>query len=274
MQADRASRLAPASVVRVVVSDVDGTLVDPNSRVPAPNVEALAAASARGVRIVLATIRKRDTAEQIVAQLGMPCALACEGGATTYDTDGALVRRVTLPWDVAVAIATLADERQFPLATTVDTVNYYGPGYEPNALLGAVSHAVPRNQDALVGPPTRMVVRAADALEFIVQAFADAPLHIVRHYRADGSFIDGVITHAEATKAHGIAALLQRWALDWDSVMAIGDAEADLGMIQRARLGVAVANATLAVQAAADYVSASAAESGVAQAIERYVLAG
>jgi hypothetical protein len=272
MQADPASRLAPAGVFRVVVSDVDGTLVDPNGRVPAPNVDALAAVSTRGVRVVLATIRKHDTAEQIVAQLGMPCALVCEGGATTYDADGALVRRVTLPWDVAVAIATLADERRFPLATTVDTINYYGPGYEPGPLLGAVSQAVPRNQDALVGSPTRMIVRAADALEFIVQSFASAPLHVVRHYRADGSFIDGVITHAEATKADGIAALLQRWALNWDVVMAIGDAEADLGMIQRARLGVAVANATLAVQAAADYVSTSAADAGVAQAIQRYVL--
>jgi HAD superfamily hydrolase (TIGR01484 family) len=259
--------------IRVLVSDVDQTLIADQGEVPPENAAAVRAAGAAGVRLALATIRKRDTAGQVVAQLGVRCALICEGGATAYDADGSLVRRVSLPAEVATAIAALADERGYPLATTIDEVNYYGPGYEPSLLLGAASYAVANNRDALVGVPTRMVVRDADAVEVIVETFRDAPLHIVRHYRADGTFIDGVITHAEATKAAGVAALLDHWGLSWDVTMAVGDAESDLDMIRLAQVGVAVANATAAIRAAADFITGPAAEAGVAQAIDRFILA-
>jgi len=256
----------------VVVSDVDGTLIDSEGRLPAENIEALQAVQERGLRVLLATIRKHDTANQIAEQLGIECGLVCEGGATAYDADGSLVRTVSLPLEVAMAIATLADDRGFPLATTVDAVNYFGPGYEPSLLFGAASF-VETNRSVLTTSPTRMVIRSEDAVDFIARELAEAPLHIVRHYRAaDRSFIDGVITHRDANKAAAVEALLDRWGLSWDVALAIGDAEADLGMIQQARIGVAMGNATPAIQAAADYISGLAAESGVAQAIQRFVL--
>jgi hydroxymethylpyrimidine pyrophosphatase-like HAD family hydrolase len=55
--------------------------------------------------------------------------------------------------------------------------------------------------------------------------------------------------------------------------MAIGDAESDLDMIRQARIGVAVANATVAIREAADFITGPAAEAGVAQAIGRFILA-
>jgi hydroxymethylpyrimidine pyrophosphatase-like HAD family hydrolase len=251
---------------------VDGTLLAPDGRLPPRNVAAIHAACTAGVRFALATIRKRDTAGQIAAMLALHPALICEGGASIYDADGTLLRRVLLPGEVAHAIAALADERGFPLATTIDEVNYFGPGYEPGPLLGTANVAVARNRDALVEAPTRMVVRDEGAVDLIRELFGDVPLHIVRHYRLDGTFIDAVITHATANKAHGVATLLERWGLDWAVTMAIGDAEADLDMIRLAGIGVAVANATAAIREVADFVTDAAADAGVASAIERYVL--
>src|SRR5262249_21328488 len=119
----------------------------------------------------------------------------------------------------------------------------------------------------------RMVIRSEEAVDFIARELADAPLHIVRHYRAaDRSFIDGVITHRDANKAAAVATFLDQWGLSWDAAMAIGDAEADLGMIQQARIGRAMGNAPPAIQAVADSASAPAAEAGVAQALHRFVL--
>jgi HAD superfamily hydrolase (TIGR01484 family) len=258
--------------IRVLACDVDGTLIGPDGVLPSRNLTAVQATVAAGVHVVLATIRKRDTAEMMVEQLGIRCALICEGGASIYDADGVLVRRHSLPDDVASAIATLADQYQFPLATTVDEVNYCGPGYEPGLLLGGASIRVPSNQEAVSGPVSRMVVRDSEAVELIAATFSDAALHIVRHYRTDGTFIDGVITHRDATKANGVSTLLTQWGLRWADVMAIGDAEADIAMIERARIGVAVANATAPVRDVADFVTLSASEAGVADAIERFGL--
>jgi Cof subfamily protein (haloacid dehalogenase superfamily) len=261
------------SSLRAIVSDVDGTLAEhATGLIPTANIDAVAAAHARGLKVALATIRKRDTAEQIVAQLGIPCALVCEGGATVYDEDRALIRRIVLPLDVALAIATMADERRVPMASTVDEINYFGPGYEPNALLGASSVAVPSNADALTSAPTRLVIRDAEAVKLVVETFPDAPLHVVRHYRPSGLFIDGVITHADANKAQAVDAVLDYWGLAWSQVIAFGDAESDIDMIRRAGVGVAMANGTQPLREIADFVTTEMSEAGVADALHRFVL--
>jgi HAD superfamily hydrolase (TIGR01484 family) len=271
MTGSAVTEAANRGLLRAVVSDVDGTLLDTRGELPDLNVAAMQAACAAGIRIALATVRKRDTAERIVDLLGVPCGLVCEAGATIFDADGTLLRSVTLPLEIALAIADLADELSFPMATTIDGVNYQGPGYTPPLLVGGPVHAVPSNRVALKQAPTRLIIQDLRAAALVVDTFADAPLHVVRHYRSDGSFIDAVITHRDATKVTGIGILLDHWGIGWDEVMALGDAEADVPMLQRARIGVAVGNATRDAKEAADFVSVPAEEGGVALAIERFI---
>jgi Cof subfamily protein (haloacid dehalogenase superfamily) len=257
----------PDHPVRAIVSDVDGTLTDPQGIVPEANRIAFQTAAANGIRLALATVRKYDTAMQIVKQLGVPCALVGEAGAAIYDEAGTLLHCATLPWEVAIAVAELADTVPFGMAMTLDGENYFGPGYRPSLLVGTQSCQVPSHRAALDRAPTRLIIQDPEAVVLVRRTFADAPIHVVHHYRSDGSLIDGVMTHARATKEDGIERLLAHWELNWCDVMAIGDAEADLQMIQRAGLGVAVGNARPEVLAAAQLVTGPAAEAGVAQAI-------
>ena len=74
------------------------------------------------------------------------------------------------------------------------------------------------------------------------------------------------------TKGRGLLVLAETLGLSRSQVMACGDSGNDLTMIQNAGLGVAMANATPEVLAAADFVTASNNEDGVAKAIERFVL--
>jgi hydroxymethylpyrimidine pyrophosphatase-like HAD family hydrolase len=60
--------------------------------------------------------------------------------------------------------------------------------------------------------------------------------------------------------------------LEVREIMAIGDSNNDLTMIQVAGIGVAVGNAGLLLQENADYVTSSNQEHGVARAIERFAL--
>jgi hydroxymethylpyrimidine pyrophosphatase-like HAD family hydrolase len=62
----------------------------------------------------------------------------------------------------------------------------------------------------------------------------------------------------------------------WDcpeEIMAIGDSLNDIEMIQYAGIGVAMGNARPEVKKVADYITATNEEDGVAQAIEKFVLA-
>ena len=79
------------------------------------------------------------------------------------------------------------------------------------------------------------------------------------------------ITHLEATKAKALARLAESRGLKADQVMVIGDGLNDLQMIQWAGIGVAMANAASDVLAAADFVTKTNNEAGVAHAINRFI---
>ena len=74
---------------------------------------------------------------------------------------------------------------------------------------------------------------------------------------------------ATTSKAHALQALLDEWQMTSQQVMAFGDSENDLGMIQLAGIGVAMANGLEEVRQAADLLAESNEEDGVAKIIEQ-----
>ncbi len=259
-------------MIRLIVSDIDSTLIDHAGYLPPDNVVALAEANALGVRVALATIRKRDSALYIAEQLGVPCALICNGGASIYSPEGAELAARLIPLELARALAALADAHELPMLATVDEQNFYRPGSHPAAHIVAPGQDVAALLAAIASPPSRFLVRGEPGASLVMRAFADAPLRFVRHYRPDGTLADVTITHAEATKERALALLCQAWSIAPAELLALGDAEADIGMLELAGVGVAVGNAQPEVQAIADWVAPPAAEGGVAAAVRRFVL--
>lgn len=260
-------------MIRLIATDVDGTLMPPGGTVPAGNREALREAAARGVRIALATVRVRATALRVVEALDLPCGLVCQGGATVFDEEGRLLHEASIPLDLAREVAAFADGRGIGLLTTIDGEHRFGPGYT-YGLPGLPPPPPPlrTNLEALDRAPTRFMVTGARGVDLLLGRFGGAPLRIVRHFRADGTLVDAAVTTAGATKEAGLAVLLERLCVSQLDTMALGDAEGDIGMIRAAGVGVAVADAPPGVRAAADWVAPAAAACGVAAAVRRFVL--
>ena len=258
-------------MIRLVATDVDGTLVLPGGTVPEENRAALREAAARGVGIALATVRVRRTALRIQDQLGIPIHMVCQAGATVHAADGTLLREETIPLELAREIAAFADARGFGVLATVDGEHRRGPGHE-NALPSdnpAMPEA-PTNLSMVDTPPTRFMVTGALGVNLLLERFAGAPLRIVRHWRADGSILDAAVTAAGATKERGLAALCAHLGVDAGEVLAIGDAESDAEMLRAAGVGVAVGDADAAAREAADWIAPRASDFGVAAAIRRF----
>ena len=74
-------------------------------------------------------------------------------------------------------------------------------------------------------------------------------------------------------KGQGIRAICQALQIPAEAVIAFGDAQNDIPMLQAAGMGVAMGNATEPVKAAADYVTLSNNHDGIAAALERFVFA-
>jgi hydroxymethylpyrimidine pyrophosphatase-like HAD family hydrolase len=104
----------------------------------------------------------------------------------------------------------------------------------------------------------------------IGQPRAFAPTRVAPALQLDSYLLD--VTAAGATKGEALARLAQRLGVHRSSVIAMGDAPPDIGMIRYAGLGVAVGNATHEVKEAADYVAPSVEEDAVAHVVERFVL--
>ena len=80
------------------------------------------------------------------------------------------------------------------------------------------------------------------------------------------------VLHPGASKGVGLAQLASHLELTSDEVMAIGDNENDLTMLEYAGIGVAMKNAIPIVKEVADVETASNDEDGVALVVEQYVL--
>ncbi len=76
------------SAIRALAVDIDGTLTDPQFHIPARNIEALRAAHAAGIRIILATGRRHDYAMPVARELGVPVLLISSNGALVRSSEG------------------------------------------------------------------------------------------------------------------------------------------------------------------------------------------
>jgi Cof subfamily protein (haloacid dehalogenase superfamily) len=81
------------------------------------------------------------------------------------------------------------------------------------------------------------------------------------------------VLNKQAHKGAAVKNLAEHLGIKQEEVMAIGDNENDLTMVEYAGIGVAMANATENVKNAADVLTASNEEDGVAEVINKYVLA-
>ncbi|MDO4329835.1 MAG: Cof-type HAD-IIB family hydrolase [Lachnospiraceae bacterium] len=89
-------------------------------------------------------------------------------------------------------------------------------------------------------------------------------------YRSEPFFLE--ILPKGIDKAQSLERLLEKMGLKREQMIACGDGYNDLSMIQFAGLGVAMANGVLPVRKAADYITASNDEDGVALVVEKFML--
>jgi len=80
------------------------------------------------------------------------------------------------------------------------------------------------------------------------------------------------VTHAEATKMHGILEVAKLLNIDTKEIIGVGDGYNDFPLLMACGLKVAMGNAVDDLKAIADYVAPTVDEDGLADVIEKYVL--
>lgn len=264
----------------LIASDVDGTLLDDQERLTPRTRDAIYAARDAGAHFVLATGRPPRWIAPVVDALGFAPMAVCANGAVIYDVGRGKVVSVhglepvqlhdlADAMDQALPGARLATERVLaggqedgPPAYVCES-EFRNPWGDGDAMFVSRAEVLGRPAIKLLVSDPRMTSgeMAEAAKELIGEQFAVT-------YSSNSGLIE--ITAKDVTKATGLAEVAERLDVSQDKVIAFGDMPNDVEMLAWAGTGVAMANAHPAVLEVADEVTASNAEDGVAQVLERW----
>lgn len=267
-------------MIKLVALDLDGTLLNPSSRVGEEDQAAVVAARDRGVLVVLNTARWYGIAQRTAQRLELTTPLICHNGAhVRMANDGEELLHVPVPDEAARAIAAFCDEGGFETYTTVDGTTYMRTPFEaqidssrlPEGMVLAKRHA-----GHVTGPATGLIVFSDEGVRSVVAEFAERYAGEVVFAQAwsETSQPYVSITGPGVDKGIALRVVCERLGVAPDETMAMGDAAPDLAMFEVAGLSVAMGNAPDDVKARASAVAPSNAEAGVAWALRRFVLDG
>jgi len=266
--------------IKLIAIDLDGTLLNSQHQISERTEKALNAATAQGVQVVLATGKTFTSGVHIVEKLKLNSPSIFMQGTISYNSDGSLRHQVTLDPQVARQVITFAEDRGYMIAVYSGkrilvrklhprieglTTLYHEPLPEAVGSLQNVLDSLPVNKLLAVKPGD---ARAIAALRWQLKMQINGGARLMSAGIPD--MLE--ILPTGASKGAALKTLLKDLGVPSAQVMAIGDAENDLEMIQLAGIGIAVGNASQAVKDAADVVVASNDADGVAEAVERYVL--
>lgn len=258
--------------IKLVAIDIDGTLLDSNHKLSAANLAAIQTARAADIKVILATGRSYQSCAPFLRQFALQTPGLYLNGATVCAADGTLLDSTVLPASAIQRTLDFVKERGSALVG-FDHVSLYTPKYDwlsPHVM--KFDEPEPEIVQTWTGKPINKFLLA-------VKSSADLPdieTPLVAHLAGHATVVRMASTLLAVmpigiNKGTALRNLCAQWAIAPEHVMAIGNAENDIEMLQFAGLGVAVANAAPAVKAAADVLVASNNDGGVAEALERFL---
>ncbi|MBO0796644.1 MAG: HAD family phosphatase [Ktedonobacteraceae bacterium] len=288
MAATNEQSAEPAHPIKLIVIDIDGTLLSPQRTITPRTHAAIQAARQSGIIVTLATGRRYINVAPIADELGIGIPLIlCDGSIIIeHPTSNVLF---TQPLDASLAqqiVDVLVRHRIQPVVHHMNAgIEESWTGHEefdtPSVRL--YFKAWPENTHRrphatlCIGQPNPLRVVAFASLEEIYKLSEEiSELNCSWNIVNTGNYGSSelAVMNPVCTKASGVQALARYFGIAMEQVMAIGDNNNDVEMLREVGWGVAMGQAEVHVKAAARAVTASNAEDGTAQAIERYALNG
>jgi Cof subfamily protein (haloacid dehalogenase superfamily) len=272
--------------VRLIALDIDGTLLDEHSQLPAINRDAVAEAAARGIEIALVTGRRYDFATPIARQFPCPLTMIVNNGALVKSSDGDTELVHLLPRQLALRVldeasafreqASVCFNRPRENQVIYDHIDWDDPlrkGYfERNReYLGEMSPL----RDCLTEDPIQVMftgyanqVRAAETFLSQLSFASEYSLAMTIYDKRDFGLVD--VIAAGCSKGSTLAEWVRRRGWSREDVMAIGDNLNDMEMLQYAGLPVVMGNSVPELKSLGWRETLSNDQCGVAAAIELY----
>lgn len=263
--------------IKLLAIDLDGTVVSEDLTIRSAVLEAIhTVVRQTDTRVVVATGRMHPSALTYVKQLQtQEPVVSYQGGMVTAQTAGEPqlyhqpidldVARQALDWLQSKGINTnvYVDNQLFTNHTN-DKASAYAK------MAGVEPIIIDNIADALTGPPTKMMAIEDECIDAVQQAIREQFGHAISCIQSRHDFCE--LISVGASKWNAVKFLADGWGITPDEVMACGDQENDLSMIEGAGLGIAMGNAPEWIQSRANRVAPPVTEDGLAAMIHEYIL--
>ena len=270
---------------RMIGMDLDGTLLTTEKKLTPYTQDVLKRAIAQGIIVLPATGRPvSGVPEEIMHFPGIRYAVTANGGRIVDVQENRTIYENLVPVDKAYAILSV-----FEKYDTLREIYYDGIGYSEETMLKNIHRYIEPGPMADYMVATRRPIpdvhakfvetnRPVDKVQGIFASLADKDealkeLEKITDIEITGALSQNVEINAkDVDKGNALLRLGQILGIPVEEIMAFGDGTNDRKMLEKVGTGVAMANGVPEVKAAADYITASNDEEGVARFIEKYVL--
>lgn len=260
--------------IRMVVTDLDGTLLSPGREISDKAVETIALLRRKNIHFTFITGRPPYAVERFAERVGITAPIACCNGAVIVQNGKLLLQHsfslapvlplMELATAQGLTVLLYSQGIEYALAPTEWTRSreVMGRGFplwhlsdHPNATAEKVNIMVTAEQE----PIFTTLVPSVHTLKnsFSVAIYGQTGCEIVSH---------------EVNKATGLRELCRLCGVTPEQTLAVGDNENDNPMLQAAGIGAAVANAVETTRALADYHCKLSYTDGVVEAICKFAL--
>ena len=272
--------------IKIIATDMDGTLLDPRGQLDLPRLEKiLDQLDQRGIRFVIATGNEIHRMRELLGHLAERVVLVVANGARIFENNK-LIQAQT--WDDAMVDKALAHFKERECRDQFVVTSMNGGFLKKGTVFTELDkfmtpemieklyqrmNFVDEFDSNLFGGVLKMsMVVGEERSDSVLQEINDLFDGHVRAVSSGYGCID--ILQDGIHKAWGLEELLKRWNLKPEQIMAFGDSENDIEMLELAGISYAMENAEEAVKEIATKVAPANSQAGVYQVLENWLERG
>ncbi len=261
--------------IRLVVSDIDGTLVDKQKQLTPATTDAVSRLEQAGIGFTVISARPMSGIMPIADTLGIDAPMAAFNGGIIFRRDGSIAEHHTIDGDVVRGVMAIAADAPVDIWVFADDRWYASTevGHHVD------SERVSSNQAPVIVGDFSNLYDRADKVTFVSDEAAMLAELADRCKAAHGEdatiaqsqvyYLD--VTALAANKGDGLVALAKTFDQPLAAVAVLGDQFNDVPMLERAGLAIAMGNAPDPVKASAHQVTTGNDADGVAHAIDTII---
>ncbi|WP_432205289.1 Cof-type HAD-IIB family hydrolase (plasmid) [Cetobacterium somerae] len=229
---------------KLVVSDLDGTLVNSEKCVSDYTKKIVSLLREKGIEFIIATGRNYKGARHIYETLNLNSVMICNNGSTIYDQNGNLIFQRTLDSNISVEVLEIILKENCVFLACYGTETYIGEGTldKVNSFLySPIESPTEISKDNLHSYTFEKIVimdKDNDKLRKLSKIFN--AYNEINAFISQDDYLD--IVHFETSKGQALKAIANLKNIDLKNTIAFGDAFNDYEMLKFAGKGIVMAN--------------------------------